>query len=67
SQELVLLFIDLKANVNSGVEIPQKVIERFLPMIKNLDKLKVGIADEDTIRKLDILIDQVKRDFNLIH
>ncbi|MEA3289995.1 MAG: ankyrin repeat domain-containing protein [Campylobacterota bacterium] len=66
AQDFVLLFIDLKANVNSGLKIPQKVIDRFLPMVKNLDKLKDGIEDEDILRKIDILTDQVKRDFNLI-
>ena len=65
SQELVLLFIDLKANVKSGVNIAPNALKKFSPFLKNLDSLRDGISDEDTLRKMDMVIDQVKRDFNL--
>lgn len=66
SQELVLLFIELCANVKSGLNIPDHAIKKFSPMLKNLDKLKENIQSEDTLEKMRIVIDQVKRDFKII-
>jgi len=66
SQELVLLFIRLGSNVRSGVVIHPNALKKFKPMLKNLDKLKDGIKDETILTKIDIVIDQVKRDFKLI-
>ena len=66
SQELVLLFIKLGANVKSGLTIPNYAIKKFSPMLKNLDKLKENIESEDTLEKMRIVIDQVKRDFKVI-
>ena len=65
SQELVLLFLTLHSNVKSGLNIPEKALKKFRPMIKNLDNLTDDIEDADTLRKIEILIDQVKRDFNI--
>ncbi len=66
SQELVLLFIDLRANVKSGLNIPANAIKKFSPMLKNLDKLKENIKSKDTLEKMEIVVDQVKRDFKII-
>lgn len=66
NQKLVLLFISLNTNVKSTIDIPKAAIEKFSPMLKNLDKLKDNIDDEDTIRKINIVIDQVQRDFKII-
>jgi len=66
NQELVLLFIDLRANVKSGLNIPDNAIKKFSPMLKNLDKLKENIENKDTLEKMEIVIDQVKRDFKII-
>lgn len=66
SQELVLLFIKLGANVKSGLTIPDYAIKKFSPMLKNLDKLKENIDSPDTLEKMRIVIDQVKRDFNIL-
>ncbi|MEA2050856.1 MAG: ankyrin repeat domain-containing protein, partial [Campylobacterota bacterium] len=66
SQDLVLLLISLGANVRSGLSISDSAIKKFSPLLKNLDSLKNNIKDDDMLRKMDIVIDQVKRDFNLI-
>ncbi|MEA3554885.1 MAG: hypothetical protein U9R39_10895 [Campylobacterota bacterium] len=66
SQKLVLLFIELGANVKSGLTIPDPAIKQFSPMLKNLDKLKEHIEGKDIIEKMKIVIDQVKRDFKVI-
>ena len=64
NQNLVLLFIELKANVKSGITIPSNALKRFSPMLKNLDKLLLYIENDDILNKMEIVIEQVKRDFN---
>lgn len=66
NQHLVLLFIRLGSNIKSGIVIDKNVINKFKPMLKNIDKLKDGIEDVNTIKKINIVIDQVKRDFKII-
>lgn len=66
NQHLVLLFIRLGSNIKSGIVIDKNVINKFKPMLKNIDKLKDGIEDINTIKKINIVIDQVKRDFKII-
>ena len=66
NQTLVLLLLELGSNVKSGVNISKAAIEKFKPMLKNLEKLKKNVEDTNTLRKMDILIDQVKRDFHVI-
>ena len=63
NQALVLLLIELKANVASGIEISPNAREKFKPLLKNLDKLKLNIKNPDTLKNIDKVIDQVKRDF----
>jgi ankyrin repeat protein len=65
NQELVLLLIYLNANVKSGIKIPKQALEKFTPMLKNLNSLKTEIYCEDTLSKIDIVIDQVKADFGV--
>lgn len=66
SQDLVLLFISMGSNVKSGLEISDSAIEKFKPMLKNLSKLTENIVDVDTLKNINMVVDQVKRDFNLI-
>jgi ankyrin repeat protein len=63
NQALVLLFIELNANVTSGIEVSQNAKEKFRPMLKNLDKLRLNIKNPDTLKNIEKVIDQVKRDF----
>lgn len=66
NQKLVLVLIELNANVKSHKKISAQAIEKFKPLLKNLDKLTQNIEDEDTLRKISIVVDQVKRDFKQI-
>jgi ankyrin repeat protein len=66
NQRLVLLFLSLNTNIKSGLDIPTEAIKKFKPMAKNLDKLKENIEDKTTLREIDMVIDQVKRDFKII-
>ncbi len=66
NQDLVLLFISFGANVKSGVNISKAAIKKFSPMLKNLENLTKGIQDKLILQKMNIVIDQVKRDFNSI-
>jgi ankyrin repeat protein len=63
NKDLVLLFLDMKANIRSHVNIAPQAIEKFRPMLKNLKKLEYGITDDDTLQKVKKVIDQVIRDF----
>jgi glutamate synthase (NADPH/NADH) large chain len=64
SQELVITLIELQTNVKSDKPISDVAIQKFQPMLKNLSKLTSNIEDENLLRKLNILIDQIERDFN---
>ncbi len=66
SQELVLLFISMGANISSGIAIPKQAILKFGPMLKNLPKLRVGIENNDTLKNINMVIDQVQRDFKVL-
>ena len=65
NQDLVLMFLDLHSNVKSGINVSDNALEKFKPMLKNLDNLTENITDTETLRKIEILIDQVKRDFKV--
>ena len=65
SQKLVLLFMDLKINMQDGHNIPQKAIKKFSPMLKNLPKLKEDIENPVELEKIDTLIHQIENDFNV--
>lgn len=66
NQALVLLLIELKANVASGMTIPANAKEKFKPLLKNLEKLRLNIKNPDTLKNIEKVIDQVKRDFGVI-
>jgi len=65
SQEMVLLFIELKAEKIETGSISQHAINKFSPMLKNLKKLKVTIEDEELIEKIDTLNYQIQLNFNV--
>jgi len=66
SQELVILFIRLGSKVKSDKAVPQQAVKKFRPMLKNLPKLNEGLGEKNISQKVEILIDQIKRDFNQI-
>lgn len=65
SSEMVLLFIELKADKLETQSIPQNAITKFSPMLKNLTKLKEGIEDEEILEKIDTLMYQIQLNFNV--
>jgi len=66
NQKLVLLFLSMNSNISGRKSITDKAIKKFSPMLKNLKKLKVDIKDPSLIKKFDILIGQIAKDFKLI-
>lgn len=65
SQSLVLLFINLKAEVTGGYKIPTKAAKKFNPMLKNLPKLKENLTETHLLEKIDTLIHQIHIDFGV--
>ena len=64
AQELVLAFLDIGSNIASGRPISKAAIKKFKPMLKNLPNLLKDLEDDTTIQKVNMVIDQVKRDFS---
>lgn len=63
NQELVVVFLKLGSNITSSYPITPAAIKKFSPMLKNLSKLQEGIRNPLLLRKIDTLIEQIKRDF----
>jgi ankyrin repeat protein len=51
--------------INSPKQIPIQVKEKFKPMVNNIDNLKNKTTDPDLLRKLGILVEQIKQDFKI--
>jgi ankyrin repeat protein len=51
--------------IKSNKKISLKVKEKFANMVKNVEKLKNHTLDQDLLRKITILTDQVKNDFKI--
>jgi len=66
NQKLVILFLELNSNISGRKSLTDKAIRKFYPMLKNLKKLKIGIENKEMIKKFDILIGQIIRDFKLL-
>lgn len=65
NQRLVLLFLELNSDIGTSSKIALQAVSKFSPMLKNLKKLKIGIKDKNILHKIEILIDQVEKDFNI--
>jgi len=65
NQDIVNEFLKKDSNISTGKKIPKIIINNFKPMLKNLDSLTTDCEDKDNLRKLHILIDTVKRDFEV--
>lgn len=65
-QKLVILFLAMGSKIRGAKELPANALKKFSPMLRNLRKLKVDIKDKELIKKIDILIEQIIRDFKLI-
>lgn len=66
NQQLVTLLLHLNSNISGRNSITEQAIKKFSPMLKNLKKLKNDIEDPELIKKFDILIIQIVKDFKLI-
>ncbi len=63
NKKIVKEFLQNNSNISSGREIPKVIIDKFKPMMENLNKLLNSYENEDYLRKLEILVDTIKRDF----
>jgi hypothetical protein len=52
-------------HIKSGKKIPLAVKEKFSRMLLNINNLKSSTENIDLLRKITILIDQVKSDFEI--
>ncbi len=62
---MVLLLIELNSNIKSDITISQNAVIQLTPLFENIKIFNVKINNPDIKRKIDILIDQVKRDFKI--
>lgn len=65
NQELVITLIKIKAQITGKRKIANNAIKKFLPLTKNLEKLKVGLSTPIDIANMDKVIDHVKKEFNI--
>jgi len=65
NKEIVEEFLKRGSNIKSG-KIPKLIINNFNPMLKNLDVLIDDYTPKDYIKKFEILIDTIRKDFNSI-
>jgi hypothetical protein len=65
NSKFVLELIKLNSHITSKKRVASQAIEKFSKLLPNLDKLKVEIFDHDDLRKINILTNQIKKDFNV--
>lgn len=64
--EIVVEFLSYSSTyINAPKQIPMEVRCKFAPMVSKVDELKSKITDGDLLRKMGILIDQVKMEFSI--
>lgn len=64
NQRLVLLFLELNSDIGTNTKVVSQAVKKFKPMVKNLQKLKTGIKDKSILHKIEMVIEQVIKDFN---
>ena len=66
SIDIVYVLLDMgNVYINSSSSIPAIIREKFKPMISKLDTLSEKTNDKDLLRKINILIAQIKKDFRI--
>jgi ankyrin repeat protein len=65
NKDIAMEFLRRNTIITSGKNIPKIAKENFQPMLKNLDKLTINLAPHDNLRKLEILKEQVLKDFSI--
>ncbi len=65
NSKFVLELIKLNSLITSRKRITFQAIEKFSKLLPNLDKLTAEVFDLDDLRKIAILTNQIKKDFNV--
>lgn len=64
--EIVAEFLSYSSTyINAPKQIPMEVRCKFAPMVSKVDELKSKTTDGDLLRKMGILIDQIKMEFSV--
>lgn len=64
--EIVAEFLSYNSTyINAPKQISMEVRCKFAPMVSKVDELKSKITDGDLLRKMGILIDQIKMEFSI--
>jgi len=63
-QDIVIELLKKDSKVTSGKKISPQMQKKFIPMLKNLDKLKDNVEDQILYRQIEILTTQVHIDIN---
>ncbi|MEA2017596.1 MAG: ankyrin repeat domain-containing protein [Campylobacterota bacterium] len=58
-------FLRRNTIVRSGEKVPKNIIKKFIPLLKNVENLNEDCVDEDKIKKIKILQEEVYRSFTL--
>lgn len=64
NKTMVKEFLRRDALIKSSKKLHSAVISKFQPMLKNLNKLVEEESNKECLRKLVILTEQTKKDFN---
>ena len=65
NSELLLELINLDSLVTTDKKLTEQAITKFSPLLPNLDKLTNKVYDLDDLRKINIVIDQIKKEFRI--
>ena len=65
NSKLLLELISLDSLVTTDKKLTEQAIVKFSPLLHNLDKLTNKVYDADDLRKINIVIDQIKREFRV--
>ncbi len=63
--ELLLELINLDSFVTTDKKLTDQAITKFSILLPNLDKLTTKVYDLDDLRKINIVIDQIKKEFKV--
>ncbi|MCK5109938.1 MAG: ankyrin repeat domain-containing protein [Arcobacteraceae bacterium] len=63
--QMLLEMINLNSHITSNKKITAQAKETFSKLLPNLDKLSIGIENSDDLRKIDIVVNQIKKDFDV--
>jgi hypothetical protein len=65
SYKIVLELLKYKINISAGQDISDDIKYKYQTRLIQIDKIKQIVTDKDMIRKIDILLSQIKNEFAL--